>query len=210
MSKDRCAPSPYALAELGREFGFDPTALAPEVALAMAALGEALVEAEALADRDGLTPVLNRRAFLRELQRAAAFVERYGREAAVVYVDLDGFKQVNDGFGHAVGDAVLVHVARLLRDHVRMSDVVGRLGGDEFGVILVETGAAEAHAKARALARLIAGMPTVVEGIPHRITAAFGVHVLSPLDDAETAIARADEAMYAAKAPARGAQAKAG
>jgi diguanylate cyclase (GGDEF)-like protein len=203
MSKDRFAFNPYSVAELGREFGFDPATLSPGAALAMAALGEALVDAEAMADRDALTPVLNRRAFLRELDRSAAMVERYGREAAVVYFDLDGFKLINDGFGHAVGDAVLLNVAGLLCDHVRVSDVVGRLGGDEFGVILVETPPSEAHAKARALARLIAGTPTMFDGRAHRVTAAYGVHVLRPREDAETAIARADEAMYAAKAPLR-------
>src|SRR5512147_129086 len=99
-------------------------------------LARKLAAAEQLADRDTLTPALNRRAFLRELHRTMSEVERYKTPAAVLYIDLDGFKALNDSYGHAAGDAVLSQVARLLIESVRESDVVGRLGGDEFGIIL--------------------------------------------------------------------------
>ncbi len=158
-----------------------------------------LAAAEALADRDTLAPVFNRRAFMRELHRTMSAVERYKNPAAVIYVDLDGFKALNDAYGHATGDAVLTHVGRLLRDSVRESDVVGRLGGDEFGVILNRATAEEARAKARALSELLQVTPTLHAGMPHRVAASFGVHAIAALEDPEIAIARADEAMYADK-----------
>src|SRR5262249_43608803 len=90
----------------------------------------------AKAEIDPLTDILNRRAFERALERALAHVKRYGTSAALLYVDLDRFKLVNDRHGHAAGDAVLQAVAAVLMRHVRASDVVGRLGGDEFAVLL--------------------------------------------------------------------------
>src|SRR5213078_3970705 len=86
-----------------------------------------LEAAEKEADQDQLLPVLNRRAFVRELTRNIAFTARYGTPASLLFFDLDGFKQVNDTFGHAGGDAVLAHFAQVLRENVRDSDCVGRL-----------------------------------------------------------------------------------
>lgn len=163
------------------------------------ALAERLAAAEDLADRDPLAPVLNRRAFLRELHRTMSEVERYKTPAAVIYLDLDGFKALNDGYGHAAGDAVLRHVALLLIDSVRESDVVGRLGGDEFGVILNRVAPDEARAKAASLNERINSSAILHAGVPHRIAASLGVHPIAVLEDPETAIARADEAMYADK-----------
>jgi diguanylate cyclase (GGDEF)-like protein len=162
-------------------------------------LARRLAAAEELADRDALAPVLNRRAFLRELHRTMSEVERYKTPAAVIYIDLDGFKALNDGYGHAAGDAVLRHLALLLLDSVRESDVVGRLGGDEFGVILNRANAAEAAAKAEALGEKINASAILHAGVPHRIRASLGVHPIAMVEDPETAIARADEAMYAEK-----------
>jgi diguanylate cyclase (GGDEF)-like protein len=163
------------------------------------ALAERLAVAEALADRDALAPVFNRRAFLRELHRTMSEVERYRTPAAVLYVDLDGFKALNDNYGHAAGDAVLTHVGRMLRDSVRESDVVGRLGGDEFGIILNRASADEARAKAWALSEQLHATPIIHAGAAHRVAASFGVHPIAAVEDPETAIARADEAMYADK-----------
>ncbi|HYD88862.1 MAG TPA: GGDEF domain-containing protein [Vitreimonas sp.] len=171
-------------------------------------LAERLAAAENLADRDTLAPVFNRRAFLRELHRTMSEVERYRTPAAVLYLDLDGFKQLNDAYGHAAGDAVLRHVGLMLVDSVRESDVVGRLGGDEFGVILNRASAEEAHAKAAALSEKLDGAIILHEGMGHRVRASFGVHAIALVEDPETAIARADEAMYADKY-ARRAQAQA-
>lgn len=163
------------------------------------ALEQRLAEAHALADRDALAPVLNRRAFLRELHRTMSEVERYKTPAAVIYIDLDGFKALNDSYGHAAGDAVLSHVGRLLLDSVRESDVVGRLGGDEFGVILNRVGAEEARAKAAALNETLNDSPILHAGVIHHVRASFGVHAIAASEDPEAAIARADEAMYAEK-----------
>lgn len=162
-------------------------------------LTQRLAAAEALADRDALAPVFNRRAFMRELHRTMSEVERYQTPAAVMYVDLDGFKDLNDAYGHAAGDAVLTQVGRLLRESVRESDVVGRLGGDEFGVILNRATAEEARAKARALSAHLNATPIRYAGMDHRVTAAFGVHAIAAVEDPELAVARADEAMYADK-----------
>lgn len=187
------------LADLAQHFRFDLAALDPQVQSAFRAVIEALHHAEDLADRDPLAPVLNRRAFQRSLQRALSYVERYGRESAVLYLDLDHFKAINDTHGHGAGDAVLRHVGRLLMDNVRDSDTVGRLGGDEFGIILAEAGPAEAAAKAESLRALIAASPCDHEGVRHIVRASVGWHVLTAPDDVEGAIARADEAMYASK-----------
>jgi diguanylate cyclase (GGDEF)-like protein len=158
-----------------------------------------LAAAEELADRDTLAPTLNRRGFLRELHRTMSEVERYKTPAAVIYLDLDGFKAVNDSYGHAAGDAVLRHVGLLLTDSVRESDVVGRLGGDEFGVILNRVSAEEARAKASTLSERINSSAILYAGVAHRICASVGVHEIALVEDPETAIARADEAMYAEK-----------
>ena len=162
-------------------------------------LAERLAAAEALADRDALAPVFNRRAFMRELHRTMSEVERYGTPAAVIYLDLDGLKDLNDAYGHAAGDAVLTQVGRLLRESVRESDVVGRLGGDEFGVILNRAGAEEARAKACALSTHLHAAPICYAGMVHLIAASLGVHVIAAVEDPELAVARADEAMYAEK-----------
>ena len=95
-----------------------------------------IAELEARADVDPLLDILNRRGFERELARSLAYVKRYGTAAALVFIDLDGFKAVNDRHGHAAGDALLKAVARQLTGHVRASDVVARLGGDEFAVLM--------------------------------------------------------------------------
>ena len=92
----------------------------------MSALRERLRESDELADRDPLIPVLNRRAFVRELSRVIAFGRRYGDPAGLVYFDIDDFKQVNDRHGHAAGDVALHHLAKLILDNVRETDIVGR------------------------------------------------------------------------------------
>lgn len=165
----------------------------------LAELKAKLSEAEELADRDALAPVFNRRAFLRELHRTMSEVERYKTPAAVIYIDLDGFKSVNDEYGHSAGDAVLRHVGLLLADSVRESDVVGRLGGDEFGIILNRASAEEGSAKALSLSDKINASAIIYAGVAHRIRASVGVHPIAMAEDPEVALARADEAMYAEK-----------
>jgi len=158
-----------------------------------------LLEAEAAADEDPLTRVRNRRAFLRDLKRLAAFVDRYETMASLVYFDLDDLKAINDRFGHAAGDAALVATARVLSAHVRESDVVGRLGGDEFAVAFAQADPPTAAAKAESLARLIAD-EAVAGGdwlIPVRIS--WGVRAIDPAIEPEQILAEADAAMFAMK-----------
>ena len=107
-----------------------------------------IAELEDLADKDPLAPVVNRRAFARELERTKAYVDRYGSGASLIYLDVDGLKDINDRYGHATGDKVLLAVAETLVANIRSSDLVGRLGGDEFGIILSRANRATAQEKA--------------------------------------------------------------
>jgi diguanylate cyclase (GGDEF)-like protein len=154
---------------------------------------------ERLADADALTPVANRRAFVRQLSRMIAFTHRYGVPASVVYFDINNMKQINDAYGHPAGDAALRHIATVLRDNIRSSDIVGRLGGDEFGVILAQTDEEQAHGKAAALAEAIAAAPLRWHGATLPVSAAYGVHAFSGSDDPQRAIEAADRAMYQQK-----------
>jgi diguanylate cyclase (GGDEF)-like protein len=162
-----------------------------------------LENAERAADQDQLLPVLNRRAFVRELTRHIAFSARYGTPASLVYFDLDGFKLVNDTYGHAGGDAVLAHFAETLTQHVRESDVVGRLGGDEFAVILTHAGQDQANRKAQGLLKTLSAHPAIFNGQALPVGFSHGAFELRASENAESAMARADEAMYSRKRAAR-------
>lgn len=154
---------------------------------------------EQLADQDSLAPVLNRRAFVRELGRMAAFAERYGAAGAVLYFDVNDLKVINDTHGHAAGDAVLKRVCEVLLRDTRASDVVGRLGGDEFGVILAQSGLEAAADKANRLAAAIAAEEVVWDGTPLHVSVAYGAHALRGDQEADEALKAADQAMYANK-----------
>jgi len=156
-------------------------------------------ELEALADKDPLLQVYNRRAFVRELSRIVSFAERYNSSASLIYVDLDNFKEVNDVHGHAAGDAVLEHVAALLAANVRESDAVGRLGGDEFGVILASAGGEAAERKAQSLADLIAGAPARWKDLEIPVAASLGAFNLGGGQSVTEALESADKAMYEIK-----------
>jgi diguanylate cyclase (GGDEF)-like protein len=163
-----------------------------------------IAELEARADVDPLLDVLNRRGFERELKRSLAYVARYGTPGALMFIDLDGFKSVNDRHGHAVGDKLLKAVAAELASHVRASDVVGRLGGDEFGVVMWNIGAERAQAKARELEAIIEAA-SISHG-PLRLTvgASAGTVALDVALDPDALIDAADHAMYARKRERRG------
>ncbi len=154
---------------------------------------------ESLADQDALAPVLNRRAFVRELTRMMAYAERYGVPGSVLYFDVDEMKQVNDQLGHAAGDAVLRRVAETLVRESRASDVVGRLGGDEYAVILIQADAPAAAAKAAALAQAVAAAPVDWQGQTLGITLSYGIHTFAGGERVEEALDAADRAMYARK-----------
>lgn len=180
----------------------EPVRLAAEMARLkdeLAALRAKVAELEASAERDPLTDLLNRRGLARELGRAIAYLGRYPSRAALVYLDLERFKPVNDRHGHSAGDLMLQAVARTLSRQVRASDSVARLGGDEFAVLLWNLNEAEARAKAQVLEAEIARTTVVWNGLALSVEASAGVAPLLPADTAAEAIARADAAMYARK-----------
>jgi diguanylate cyclase (GGDEF)-like protein len=174
-------------------------ALRDEVEYLRRALAEAyrqIADLENLADMDSLVPAFNRRAFVRQLSRTISFGERYQTVNSIVYIDINGMKEINDALGHSAGDAALTQVVETLSVEVRQSDVVGRLGGDEFGIILAQTDNATAWRKVADLAEAIDAAPLVWEETVVRLHAAFGVHTIRPGDDAHSALFVADQLMY--------------
>ncbi len=181
-------------------------ALSDEIEYLRHALAEAyrqIAHLENLADMDSLVPAFNRRAFMRQLSRTIAFGDRYNTTNSVVYIDINGMKQINDALGHSAGDAALSRVVEILNQHVRQSDVVGRLGGDEFGIILVQTDNATAWQKVADLGEAIGKTPLIWEEDRITLHAAFGVHTIQPGDDALSALFTADQSMYLDKKNAR-------
>jgi diguanylate cyclase (GGDEF)-like protein len=164
---------------------------------------ERLDEAEKNADQDQLLPMLNRRAFVRVLTRQISLSARHGTPSSLIYFDLNQFKSINDAHGHPGGDAVLRQFADVLAANVRDSDFIGRLGGDEFGVLLSHADQAQAHKKADLLAEKVHQSPTIWNGNAIPLSFAYGAFEMKAGDDADTAIARADEAMYAHKRAVR-------
>jgi diguanylate cyclase (GGDEF)-like protein len=154
---------------------------------------------ERLADEDAMLPIANRRAFVRELTRLISYSERYGSPGSVLYFDLNGMKAINDKFGHAAGDAVLQHFATLLVNNVRDSDVVGRLGGDEFGVILAQADRPQAEEKAQQLLDVIKSTPMDWDGNAVALSCAVGIHQFSSEQSADDALSEADASMYREK-----------
>ncbi len=157
-------------------------------------------ELSTLAFTDPLTGVFNRRAFVAELNRTLAVVERHGQPAAIAYFDLDDMKAVNDGFGHAGGDAAIRHVATTLKEHVRQTDIVGRLGGDEFGVIFAYSDDEASAGKVRELQMRIADADIPLGDRSFRITVTAGVAPIKGGQSVEATLDLADAAMYAGKA----------
>jgi len=163
-----------------------------------------IADLEARVDIDPLTDTLNRRGFERELYRSLAYVKRYGTSAALLYLDLDGFKPVNDRHGHAAGDTVLQAIAASLSRHVRASDVVARIGGDEFAVLLWNVTGPAAAAKASALEAAVYTTQVRWRSSTLVVGASAGVALLGALDTPAEVLARADAEMYARKAERRG------
>jgi diguanylate cyclase (GGDEF)-like protein len=160
-----------------------------------------LDENRELATRDSLTHIFNRRTFSDLSKRELARAIRYDHETSLLMMDIDHFKTVNDTFGHPVGDEALIHLVKILKDSVRMQDLYGRWGGEEFVILLAETDADEAMQIAERLRVRIADSTLVVNNHPIKLTVSIGVatlpgHVKPELD---CLIDRSDKAMYAAK-----------
>ncbi len=162
-------------------------------------LREQLNAMEVLAFTDTLTPLPNRRSFLRELDRITHRVTQNGRSAALLYVDVDGLKQINDLYGHQVGDAALIHIADLLQKTLRVTDSVARIGGDEFGLLIDPGTEAEVVARTAKLFSTICATPLIVNGARVKVYVSIGHTMIGAGEDVEAIIARADAAMYAAK-----------
>ena len=162
-----------------------------------------VAELEAAADTDFLLEIPNRRGFERELARAVAYMKRYRASGALIVLDVDRLKPINDSFGHAAGDEVLKAIATTLTRQVRASDVVGRLGGDEFALLLWNLSETDAKAKAAAFEQAIDELSFVFRGQHVSAGASAGVALLGAQSDAARALEEADAAMYVRKAHRR-------
>jgi diguanylate cyclase (GGDEF)-like protein len=169
----------------------------------LAAAQREIAHLEAVAETDFLLGIPNRRGFERELVRAIAYIKRYQARGALIVLDVDRLKPINDTFGHAAGDVVLKAVVEVLQQHVRASDVLGRLGGDEFALLLWNLSKADAAAKAAALEASVDRLAVAFDG--HMISAGIsaGVMDIDPQAEAAEVLSRADAAMYARKAARR-------
>ncbi|NNE57686.1 MAG: GGDEF domain-containing protein [Hellea sp.] len=156
-------------------------------------------ELERAADSDPLAPVYNRRAFLRELSRAQSVHQRYQIPTCLLFFDLDGFKSVNDRFGHAVGDALLINVGETLQATVRDCDLVARLGGDEFGILIFKTEEEEARKKAGILARSLRNIEVDMPNAAVHISTSWGCAPVKSGVTPERIMAEADKDMYQSK-----------
>jgi diguanylate cyclase (GGDEF)-like protein len=160
-------------------------------------------ELQAHADTDFLLDILNRRGFERELNRSIAYIKRYHAGAALIVLDVDRLKPINDAFGHAAGDEVLKEIVAELQRQVRASDVIGRLGGDEFALLLWHLSETDAHAKAAMLEQAIDRLSFVFRGRTATAGVSAGVALLGPHAEAGRALEEADRAMYVRKAQRR-------
>ena len=187
--------------------GDDLAALAESAEVARANLAAEVEERRQLEKRlrelamtDALTGAANRRAFMAAADREYARARRYRLPLAVVAIDIDHFKRINDTFGHAAGDVALQAVAAACNEQIRASDYFGRLGGEEFAILLPETDCEPALALAERLRVSIAAMHVTADDAVMTMTSSFGVATLGPADaDASNLLQRADEALYAAK-----------
>jgi diguanylate cyclase (GGDEF)-like protein len=153
-----------------------------------------------LADHDPLTGLLNRRRFRAELDQYVSFSDRYGGRGAVMVIDIDGLKRVNDRLGHQAGDTLIRRVAEILRTRVRATDIVARLGGDEFAVLMPQTDSAGAMQLGEDLrAEVAVGFPFAAEAEAATISVGIAMFGTPRGVGAEVVLASADEAMYAAK-----------
>lgn len=152
------------------------------------------------ADTDELTGLFNRRLFLRRTTEELARAHRYGRELHLALIDLDHFKHINDQFGHPVGDALLKHVSRILEQELRQSDLLARIGGEEFAVLLPDTNAEQALELMRRLQSQIRAFPLELHDTLLPITFSVGITSVQHTDQEPTdLLKRVDQMLYRAK-----------
>jgi len=189
------APSPAAAG--------DPKSTIRRLKTQLARALAQIEELQASADTDFLLDIPNRRGFERELQRAISFIQRYQASGALIVLDVDRLKPINDAFGHAAGDEVLKAIVKTLQAQVRSSDVIGRLGGDEFALLLWNLSATDARAKAVLLEETIDRLTFDFRGRTITAGASAGVAILGPHSELGRALEEADSAMYVRKAQRR-------
>lgn len=148
---------------------------------------------------DTLVPASNRRGLVKQLTMVLARHERHGIPAAMLFVDVDGLKAINDRYGHGAGDAALIHLTELMSSSVRKTDLVARIGGDEFVIMLDHSTLEVAIETARRLAEQVADSDFIHNGIALELSVAIGLAMIERGDTPETVLDRADQAMYRQK-----------
>ena len=161
-----------------------------------AVLVERNLELEQYACRDSLTPLYNRRHFMTVIGAEISRQKRRSTKAALLFVDVDGLKAVNDAHGHGGGDHLLVHIANLLMNNLRQSDLLARLGGDEFGILLTKMTDEQIEQKIVRLSALISQSDCSYDGAKISASISIGYSFVIEHDTAATVMARADAAMY--------------
>jgi len=165
----------------------------------VARLQQKIEQLDRLAHEDSLVALPNRRGFMRQLDRLIDRVKRYGDSGALLFIDIDGLKMINDNFGHPAGDDALIRVSELLQGDVRSGDCVARIGGDEFAILLEHADEECARETAARLTDRVARGGLQRDGVELPLSIAVGVAVVGPDDSAAGVIARADAEMYRAK-----------
>lgn len=159
----------------------------------------AVAELERIVDRDTLTPLYNRRYFMHALIKRKARLQRHKQPCALVYIDVDGLKGINDAHGHAAGDFALLRVADLLKNNIRASDIAARLGGDEFALLLDHVDEAAAQEKGQRLNEVISNTQIDFSGRSFGLSASIGCIMITPDENEDQLLARADKEMYRVK-----------
>lgn len=159
----------------------------------------AVAELERVSERDTLTPLFNRRYFLTAIHHRMARFERHAERAAVVFVDVNQLKYINDNFGHAAGDFALMEIAKRLAASIRATDVAARIGGDEFGLILDQSSEEGAHAQVVRLCEVLTATPAHYDGHEIALSACFGIAMLQTGMTESDILAAADRDMYKSK-----------
>lgn len=159
----------------------------------------AVAELERVSERDTLTPLFNRRYFLTAIHHRMARFERHAERAAVVFIDVNQLKYINDSFGHAAGDFALMEIAKRLAGSIRATDVAARIGGDEFGLILDQSSEDGARTQVNRLCDVLTAAPAEYDGHEIALSACFGVAMLQTGMTESDILAAADRDMYRSK-----------
>ena len=159
----------------------------------------AVAELERVSERDTLTPLFNRRYFLTAIHQRLARFARDAQGAAVVFIDVNQLKQINDSYGHAAGDFALMEIAKRLADSIRATDVAARIGGDEFGLILDQSTEEGARVQINRLRHVLSALPAIYDGQDIALSACFGIAMLQTGMTESDILAAADRDMYRSK-----------